>query len=336
MLNGWDIKETYLKFLKKTKNFLLSKQSREFFIFSFFVLIASAFWLLQTLNEEYEAEYTLQVRLRNIPENVVVTTDPSSQLKIKVKDKGSVLLNYMISKNFFPINLDFNDYKSNNNHVKIYASEFEKRIQNQLSASTRLLSVKPDSLEYIYATGKSKAIPVRMVGKVSSARQYYISDTIITPDTVLVYAPSPILDTLRFAYTQPFELSDISDTLRHTVGLQAVKGAKFVPNQVEVVFPVDIYTEKTVEIPITGVHFPSNRILRTFPSKVQVTFQIGLSRFKQVNTDDFAIEMSYDDLQKARSDKFSVKLTSFPKGINNIRIQPQEVDFLIEQLSADD
>lgn len=331
-----DIKEGYLKLQKQVKDFLLSKNSREFFIFLFFVLVASGFWLLQTLNEEYEAEYSLQVRLKNIPDNVVITTEPSSQLQIKLKDKGNVLLNYMISKNFFPLNLDFSDYKSQNNHIRIPTYEFEKRIQTQLNASTRLLSIKPDTLEYIYATGNSKAIPIKVNGKISSARQYYISDTIFSPDSVLVYAPSSILDTLSTAYTEIFSLNDISDTAKYQAAIQPIKGAKFIPDQVELTFPVDIYTEKTVEVPITGIQFPSNKALRTFPSKIQVTFQVGLSRFKEVDSDDFAVEVSYYDLAKASSDKFPAQLTTSPKGISNIRITPKEVDFLIEQLNQDD
>ena len=46
--------------------------------------------------------------------------------------------------------------------------------------------------------------------------------------------------------------------------------------------PVDIYTEKTVEVPLRGVNFPADKVLRAFPSKVQVTFQVGLSHFRQI------------------------------------------------------
>ena len=37
------------------------------------------------------------------------------------------------------------------NQVRIYPSQFEKKVLNQLNASTRLLSMKPDTLEYIYS-----------------------------------------------------------------------------------------------------------------------------------------------------------------------------------------
>ena len=79
----------------------------------------------------------------------MITSEPASELRIKVKDKGTVLLNYMLGKSFYPVTLDFSDYKGTDNHVRVYASQFEKKILSQLNVSTRLLSMKPDTLEYI-------------------------------------------------------------------------------------------------------------------------------------------------------------------------------------------
>lgn len=334
MLERRSIKYIYLRFSKKIKNFLLSDNSREFLIFLFFFLIASGFWLLQTLNNDYETEFSIPVRLKGVPNNVVLTSELPSEVRIKVKDKGTVLLNYMLGKSFFPINLDFEDYKGRNNRVRIYASEFEKKILNQLNVSTHLLSVKPDTLEYIYATGKSKLIPVQFVGKVTAARQYYLSDTLCSPDSVLVYAPESMLDTLTAAYTQRFERSNVSDTLRQRLSLATVHGAKFVPNVVDFTFPVDIYTEKTVEVSLYGINFPADKVLRAFPSKVQVTFQVGLSRFSKIKADDFNVNVSYEELLKLGSDKYTIKLKNIPFGVSHVRFTPDQVDFLIEQTSS--
>lgn len=49
------------------------------------------------------------------------------------------------------------------------------------------------------------------------------------------------------------------------------------PASIEMMLPVDIYTEKTVEVPLHGINFPADKVLRAFPSKVQVTFQVGLA-----------------------------------------------------------
>lgn len=335
MIDRRNIKRIYLKTAKQIKDFLLSDKSREFLIFLFFFFIASGFWLLQTLNNDYETEFSIPVRLRGVPNNVVITSEPPSELRIRVKDKGTVLLNYMLGKSFFPVTLDFADYKATDNHVRIYSSQFHKRLLSQLNVSTKLLSVKPDTLEYIYSTGTSKLVPVKFRGTVSAGRQYYISDTICKPDSVLVYAPEGALDTITAAYTQRVQLEDVSDTLKREVPLAVHRGIKFVPSSVEMIFPVDIYTEKTVEVPLRGVNFPAGKVLRAFPSKVNVTFQVGLSHFRQITASDFHINVSYEELLKLGSDKYTVKLKTMPKGISQIRINPEQVDFLIEQVTPD-
>lgn len=331
MFERRNIKRIYLNITKKMKDFLLSEKSREFFVFLCFFFIAGGFWLLQTLNSDYETEIAIPVRLRGVPNNTVITSEVAPELHIKVKDKGTVLLNYMLGKSFYPITLDFSDYKGKDNHIRVYASQFEKQILGQLNASTRLISMKPDTLEYFYSTGASKLVPVRLQGSVSAGRQYYLSDTIFTPDSVLIYAPSQILDTITAAYTQPVKLEDITDTLKQQLSLQNLRGVKYVPSSVKIMLPVDIYTEKTVEVPLHGVNFPADKTLRAFPSKVQVTFQVGLSRFRQINASAFHINVSYEELLHLGSDKYTVKLKTIPEGVSQVRFKPAQVDFLIEQ-----
>lgn len=334
MFDRRKIEYTYLKQVRRIKGFLLSDKSREFLIFLFFFVIASGFWLLQTLNNEYEAEFSIPVRVKNVPDDVILTSDPPSEIRVKVKDKGTVLLNYMLGKSFFPVNLDFKDNVGRNNHVKVYSSELEKSILSQLSTSSKITSIKPDTLDYIYSTGKSKLVPVHLRGKVTAGLQYYVSDTIFSPDSVLVYAPTGILDTIKTAYAQ-VSVENISDTTRRRVSLGYVKGVKFVPSSVELTFPVDIYTEKTLEVPLHGINFPADKMLRAFPSRVQVTFQVGLKDFLHIKESDFVINVSYEELLHLGSDKYTVKLKSVPKGVSQVRIAPEQVDFLIEQVSSD-
>ena len=273
MFEQRNIKRLFLKTKKQTKDFLLSAKSREFFVFLCFFFIAAGFWLLQTLNNDYETEFSIPVRLRNVPENVVITSDPVSEVRVRVRDKGTVLLNYMLGKNFYPVILDFKNYTNMGNHVQVQTSQVQKWITGQLNASTALLSMKPDTLEYYYSTGVSKMIPVKLCGNVSAGEQYYLPDTLFTPDSVRVYAPSDALDTMKVAYTLPLNLDNITDTLEREVTLSAPKGAKYIPASVKLTLPVDMYTEKTVEVPLRGVNFPADKVLRAFPSKIRSLFR---------------------------------------------------------------
>lgn len=327
------IKHFYRKIQRKIRNFLLSDQSREFLIFLFFFIVSMGFWLLQTLKNDYETEFTVPIRLKNVPNDVIMTLELPSEIQIRVLDKGTVLLNYMLGQNLYPIVLDFNMYKNRGNHVKILTKELEKRIAGQLSASSKLLLVRPDTLEYVYTQGQAKKVPVRLNGSVVPGPLYYITDTIYSPDSVIVYAPNSILDTLKYIETELVNFTNLEDTTRKRLSLHKIKGVKYVPSSIEIILPTDIITEKILEVPLVGIGFPPDKVLRTFPSKVKLTFQVGLNRFKAIHPYDFILEIPYDELIHNTSDKYKVKITSQPTGISHIRITPQEVDYLIEQTS---
>lgn len=331
MLDWENIKLTWRKRYIQARNLLLNEKSGEFFVFLVFFLIAGAFWLLQTLNDEYETEFSLPFRLRGVPEEVVITSDPPSELRVRVRDKGTVLLNYMLGRSFYPVSMEFAEHAGDEGNVRMPSSLLWDRVVSQLGTSTTLLSIKPDTLEFYYSSGASRTVPVKLLGHVSAGRQYYLSDTIFTPDSVKVYAPREVLDTITAAFTQRLQIEGISDTLRRRVTLLSARGVKHVPTTVEVMLPVDVYTEKTVEVPIEGVGFPGDKVLRAFPSKVNVTFQVGMSRFRQITADDFLITVSYDELCRLGTDKYTVSLSTVPHGVTQVRINPPQVDFLIEQ-----
>ncbi len=338
MYDRKNIKSIYLKLSVKIKHFLVSNKSKEFFIFLFFLFVASAFWLLQTLDRNYEAELSIPVRLENVPKEIMITSEPVTELKVRIKDRGTGLLGYFIGKTFLPIVVDFPLYaaKSTNGVLKIEAIAFESQVLSRLNTSTQLLAITSDSLDFIYSTDSPRKVPVKLAGKLETKPPYYISDTLFSPDSVLAYAPDLYLDSLRAAYTETLHISDLSDTLRRRVKIGKLKGVRFIPDEVKVIVPVDIYTEKSVEIPLHGVNFPPGKMLRTFPAKVKISFRVGMKDYQKITADDFIINVSYEELLYLNSDKYEIRLKRFPEGISNIRILPEAVDFLIEQVPVYD
>lgn len=315
---------------------MLSKNSKEVFTFLFFLVIAALFWLEQTLDSEYEVDVKVPLKLKNVPESIVITSDFPEELTVTLRDKGNTLLNYQLTKRFYPINIDFAEHQNRRHHVSLLSNVYNKSITAQLANSTTVVAIEPDTIDYYYSEGKSKKVPVRLQGRVSPGQQYYISDTIFNPAQVTVYAPQGALDTVKAAYTQFFEDTQIEDTLRRQVELVSGRGVKFVPDVVEVTLPVDIYTEKSVEVPIEGVNFPAGKTLRAFPSKVKVTFHVGLTKYLDIKPEDFRILVTYEELRKLDGEKYQVKLKKQPKGVSQVRFYPAQIDFLIENVTKDD
>jgi len=52
------------------------------------VVIATGFWLLQTLDNDYEMVVEVPVHLRGVPDDVVVTEEPVAKLRVKVRTRA--------------------------------------------------------------------------------------------------------------------------------------------------------------------------------------------------------------------------------------------------------
>ena len=154
----------------------------------------------------------------------------------------------------------------------------------------------------------------------------------IMPDSITVYASRPVLDTTAFVTTEPLNITGLNDTLTVACRLSQRAGMKMVPSQVTVRFVTDILTEESVSgIPIVGINMPEGKVLRTFPSKVEVHFVTGMKTYQGLTANDFLVVADYKEIERQQSPKCNIYLRQKPKGIKNARLSVTQIDYLIEQ-----
>lgn len=306
--------------------------NKQFLIFLFFLALSSVFWIFQTLNETYEEDFQVPLELRNVPSNVVITTDLPENLHILLRDKGSQLLAYRYTRQFKPVLVDYNTYSNPSGHVSILGNELQRQIAAQLLPGTQMLGLKPDTLDFYYNFGQFKRVPIRPLGEVRAGRLYSLAKTVYSEDSVTVYASREQLDTITAAYLQPFNLRNLTDTTHVKSNFVKVKGAKFVPAQIGVTFCIDRLVEKTIQVPVQQVNFPASKQLRTFPATVKVTFQVGMGLYRKITSENFVLVVNYEDLLKNKSTYCHLSLKTIPEGVSHVRISPQDVEYVIEEI----
>lgn len=321
----------------RIRNIFFGRKSHEFFVFLFFFAVSSCFWLLQTLNETFETEISVPLELKNIPENVHITTNLPSQIHITIRDRGTTLLRFFRYTVQNAIEVDFEKYDAGftNARVQVPVADVQRMIQSQLGVSSHIISVRPDTLEYYYNRGVARKLPVKVCGSISASPQNYIQSLNLSEDSILVYAPNSVLDTMQYAYTQVVSLSDLKENTVQNISFRRMKGVEYVPNKVEMTASVGYYAEKTVEVPIIGLNFPGDKELRTFPSRAKVTFRVESGQYQRITADNFVLAITYEELLQNPSDKYRLHLKSLPEGVTNARISPLEVDYLIEKSEMD-
>ena len=316
---------------KVVGNFLFSSLNKEFLIFLFFLLLSGAFWLMMALNETYEEELKVPVRLVGMPRNAVMTDEPADTVKVTVRDKGFTLVTYKYGHWFRPLTFKFATYANEDQgHGAIPAADIIKQVQSQLYGSSKLLSVKPEKLDF-YTYGASKKVPIRFRGKISTSKSYYLAHTEFSPMMVTAYANKKVLDELKYVEIEPFNYRNLQDTIRRNVRLQKIRGVKLVPSTVRLSVYPDVLTEESIEVPVSAVNMPAGMVLRTFPSRVTVRFTIGASQFRMIRPEQFNVVVDYQTLAENPSDKCTLQLRSVPSSVSKAKLELDKVDYLLEQ-----
>ena len=317
---------------KVVGNFLFSSLNKEFLIFLFFLLLSGAFWLMMALNETYEEELKVPVRLVGMPRNAVMTDEPADTVKVTVRDKGFTLVTYKYGHWFRPLTFKFATYANEDQgHGAIPAADIIKQVQSQLYGSSKLLLVKPEKLDFYFTYGASKKVPIRFRGKISTSKSYYLAHTEFSPMMVTAYANKKVLDELKYVEIEPFNYRNLQDTIRRNVRLQKIRGVKLVPSTVRLSVYPDVLTEESIEVPVSAVNMPAGMVLRTFPSRVTVRFTIGASQFRMIRPEQFNVVVDYQTLAENPSDKCTLQLRSVPSSVSKAKLELDKVDYLLEQ-----
>ena len=286
-----------------------------------------------TLNETYEQEFSIPVTVVGVPKNVVLTSEETDTIRMTIRDKGITLAAYMYGDMLKNVKINFKPYAHNNGTGIVTTSELQKIVYQHLVSSSKIISTKPDKLEFFYNYGANKRVPVRWTGRVIPEDLYFISRVKYYPDSVDVYASQALLDSISVVYSENLNYVNFRDTLVVNANLEKIKGVKMVPDHIKMEFFTDVLTEEKLDgIPVEGINMPPGKILRTFPMKVTVSFVTGVSVYRSLKPEDFTIVADYDEIAANPSEKCRIYIKKSPPGISRVHLNINEVDYLIEEL----
>lgn len=313
------------------RKLLFSTANKQFLIFLFFLAISGGFWLVMTLNETYEADAAVPVKIVNVPENVVITSDETDTIMVTLRDKGYMIASYLYANGLKGLKINFKNYAKSSGAITVSASEMQTLIASQLASTTKVIAFKPTKVEFFYNYGQSKKVPVRWCGRVMPEHLYFIAHVNYSPDSVNVYASKEMLDSIQYAQTEDLNYAGFRDTLRVTCNLKKTKGIKFSPDRISVTFFTDVLTEETIEdVPIQCINMPEEKVLRTFPSRVSVSFVAGATLIKKIRPEDFIVVADYKEIEQNPADKCKLYLKKVPHGVSRAVLNQKQVDYLIE------
>lgn len=321
--NGW-----LKKALLKLKTFFISKDVLSFLVF---LLISTAFWFVHTLDRERQDKLKLRVNYTGIPEDVEIKNKLPQEISVTIRDEGVKLIQYA-RRNAVPLNIDLTRVYFSKGKIIISPDQLKSKISNYFLPTTAVLRIEPDSIVVIYQKLSTKEVPIKLGEKIRLAQQYILSDSIrIEPSRVKVFGPRHILDTLKAVYTEKLDLKNISDTVQTQSKLVPQKDLRYSFSDVSIGIFVEMFTENKTALPVTLINAPSNLNIRIFPVTVNVSYNVGLSNFNKINSNDLKVVFDYNDVADTQKRKNKLRIINNSPYISNVRVVPDEVEFLLEK-----
>lgn len=317
---------------RKIRHFILGKAGREFFIFLLCVLFSFLFWYLKALNNRYEIVLNIPVHFTDIPKNKTFKDPLPSTVRVKISDKGTVLLKYAFNALDSPLEISLKKWIQSSSKTVETRRILSTGALSMLQNTTDWVVLSPEHINLAMLPQHTKRLPVRLDANIKLTAQYLCSgDTTITPQYVRVYGTKAALDTLDCLYTDHWHEREVNDTLQVRLALRKIKGINLAEDSVSVTIPVESFTEKVLEISVVPRNLPADWTLRTFPSKVKVICQVGLSQFKYIKVSDFQVCVDYEDALGSTNGRITPYLHFSPDYVRNIKFYPSELEFILEK-----
>lgn len=278
------------------------------------------------------------VTYTNMPNNKILANKLPDKFELTIKAHGFHILKHKIAYLFYPLEFNVKEMTDNRMNISkrtnfIYpARQFITELSSQLSNENEMeiLKMKPDTLTFKFDKLGQKWVKVKPLVTVDLEKQYQISGEITTsPDSILANGPQSVLDTLEVVTTNLKRFNAVAQPVKESVSLPKINEVILDTTNVTVNIPVEEYTEEQLSIPVMLKDQPSDVIVKLFPEKVKLTFQVGLSRFHDIDPEDFRLSVSYKDIQQGKQ-RLKVNVELFPSYLYDLKVTPEEIEYLIQ------
>lgn len=299
----------------------------------FFVCLFLAFgaWVFFALSNRYVYQVQSLVRFVNIPENKAFSLLQSDTIKLKVEGTGWQLLFSKLKIN--PHSVDIN-LENLNKQAFIDLSDQLPHINQKFQSKQKVIGFDPDTLYFDFSSRVIKRIPIRVNTNIRFDRQYAIAEKIeLSPSYVRVSGPKDELEQLEFWNTDTLKLTNINSDILTRLSLQNPSKANITvyPKDVEVKIRVEEFTEKVIEVPVKLLNNNDFNTVKLLPEKVKITFLTALSKYKEIDRQDFELTVDLDKWKSKGYKQLPVIVGKFPKYCQLVKIDPQNIDFIIQK-----
>lgn len=301
---------------------------------SFFVtlIVALFFWTLTKLSKEYQTVITFPVEYVNLPQDKLIQSPPLEKIEIQGKASGFKIFGIRIFKKNIKLDVKKLQRKSNSGFYLLIENQ-KISIQNQISNDFEINSIEQDTIYLDLGLLTSKKIPLKGTFDFSYKLGYHLTNKVeIKPDSILVSGPERQIDTLQYLYLEKLTLENVSSTIEQKLKIKEISDAiKFSTKEAAVFGKVDQFTEGNLELPFEIINLPDSISVTTFPKRVKIFYQVGLTNFNKVNAASFKVICDYTNSLNNNLNYLIPRVFIKPEFVTSVKVLPNKIEYLIQK-----
>ena len=311
---------------------IASARGKEFALFLLFLGISYIFWLMLTLNNETHEDIDVPITFYNVPDSVTMISEPPTEIKVSVRDKGSALFKYQFGE---PKTMKINwlDYATKENKLLLNSIDLSAKLRDYFGSGSQIQTVTPDSISILFTTNPGRLVAVRVEADLHPAFGKVIYGPITSNvDSVRLYSIEDLPHSLTAVETQPIVRGNLSDTTSLTVRIRSMHGVRIIPDHIKITIPVEPLISRKQSASVIVKNLPDSLNLITFPSRVEVSYLIPMSLYSK---DPYEVNayVDYKDSNHGTTSKLPVTLSLLPDIYQNTDVTPDSVEYVIERKS---
>ncbi len=317
------------KIMKKIK-------SPNFRTFLVFLLISILIWTIEKMRQNYTVEINYNITVAEVPDEYIVDTDGLDPIRAVVSGDGFNLVR-LPNKRHRVLNINVSQLRKTMIDGQKTAILMPRRYTHDLSQTLpdhiTLERIEADTIYIPLLKKTKKLLPIVVRDEVSLESQHmYSAQRIVEPDSVWVSGTNNIIDTMQAVYTQKSPAVTLHDTISLSLNFDLPHNVEVNAPCVQVTYPVETYTEKIINVPITAINLPQGYNFKAFPPTVTVTTSIGMSKFDKLTANDIDIVADLQEVKPgSKQQKIKLRLANYPDYIRTISYSPIFVEFLLEK-----
>jgi len=282
-------------------------------------------WFFMKMAQNFESRAVLNLEYK-MPLGRMYTEPPLRSMPVKFSGTGWHLMTMGIFHRVPNLKFNLADVPTQ----VISRTEITRKFEEELRLN--LLDLGQDNVTIQMDSLLSKTVKVKLDTVLSYENGYFFRDSIrLTPDSIEVYGAQEIIDGITEVATEPLKMKCPEQDYLRSLKLINPNPAllQFSANQTEMFMPVEQFTEKKIKVPIMVLNEKDSVLL--VPSTVELSFTVGVSRFKEISANDFRVVAIFggETGPVGTSTVIPLSLVRQPAWVRSTRLSPNSVEYLI-------